>query len=1470
MMQVTHVPVLLVDVEGFTTHSVPERRTILRRLQEKLTDCARFFMPLGDPWDKWTRHGTGDGYYFIFDGLGKDAALVAMEYARRLEEAFFRYNAEEAEGLPLRLRMGIVLGDVETVDDQFNSEVMCDAARFVDDPEFKNYFAGLSTATGLIVSQHFYSEWREAARKDKQEIFAASRDLSFSPVRIVDKHGRPYEGRVLGSGWTAEPAREEVKPRLKILMLIGCSVEERLPEAIEMAREAASEWMASGLHVDVRVDQASVAAIRREAKREPDWLFFYGHGSEDGRLQFADGLKSYEEIGQHDTFWKRLKLAVVFACHGRQFAENLPGPWLAFDGPVWREAPKGLMRVLVEQLASKPVGEALKPALAACREEMTSDFVDLLRRSDEQEPAIPLPSEIVPKGEPIITRLNAGIAGHANVEFKIGSVTYPAHDPFVGRVAMLKKMLELPGGAKDVSDRNVRWLCGRGGLGKTALMQEAALCAQNLVFHEDGEPLYVFLMSCHEITELKQLNEELGRRLAGHYGLDLPEPSVDAVLKELGKQPKARHLWLLDDLTYITPRRDQKDDATRFVDDLKFRAGNAALTLALRVSTRQDAPAHLGPLPIAPLDPLDARELAECVYRRSAQTSPDRQPDYAGALKLFHLVGQSTALYKLSLILAADNQRSFGEHAKRLSEQGSLEGMDIEELAAKMIQVEVESLGAMEQRLQFDFKAFMPCLYDIILRAGSIKIVDADEWETDLENWFGDRLNRSGQANGTRRVYRNGLEYLVRLGLLALEARPHADPAYTLPPNQRLAIKALRQCRDEAVQSMPWRALKSRSLLLFEQAMANPELALAEVEQEYNEYEPYFDEDPTTALAVIDHFIDVGIYGDFKEKPELECDVYDTAINHFERREEVPVKKMVIKALNRKGRWLNENKRPEEAVQVHDEVLRRIDELEKDGLLADSQVEPPEKGRDSDDVDSLIALLDEPSLSTSEIAEAKLHEMASSSLLGKGLAYDKLKDYENEIAMYDELVCRFGGSEEWSLRNYVAWAMINKAVTLQNEKQLELAFSEYDAVLDRVAIWIGDGKLDRVWQLFKRSGLDFDIDKYLEPDGDSEDLPDLDLFFNSDKDEIFSYAVEALSGKGDILGLTGQNQQAIDIYDEVISLLDGRDEDNLLKIFAWTLVNKGVSLGQLNRPDEELAVYDDVIARFGSRDEVALLEQVAKALIYKGITLGQLGRSDEALAVYEDVVARFGSRDEAVLLDPVASALVNKGVTLGQLGRSDEALAVYEDVVARFGSREELALLEQVAKALVGKGVTLGEIGHPDEALAAYEDVIARFGSRDEVVLLEQVATAYNGKAWGVYESRQDEKLSDAIVFGQRALELQPEENWYRHTLASVLGLVGRWPEALEQARHFVDDETLVEQALDDIVDFFILAAASGQAGLALDGLLGTKSAAARPALPLALAMSLGQQPDATPELLAAAREIVTRIETRKAELAQM
>jgi hypothetical protein len=153
---------------------------------------------------------------------------------------------------------------------------------------------------------------------------------------------------------------------------------------------------------------------------------------------------------------------------------------------------------------------------------------------------------------------------------------------------------------------------------------------------------------------------------------------------------------------------------------------------------------------------------------------------------------------------------------------------------------------------------------------------------------------------------------------------------------------------------------------------------------------------------------------------------------------------------------------------------------------------------------------------------------------------------------------------------------------------------------------------------------------------------------------------------------------------------------------ARALVNKGVTLGELGRPEEAIRVYDDVLTRFGGRSEAALAEQVARALVSKGARLDGLGRPEEAIRVYDDMLARFGDRSDAVLAEPVARALVRRGLFKKQRGDVAGTIDDNSAVLGLDGTPPDVR-----AAAALSRAAARMSIGESDQALSDWLAVIS-------------------------------------------------------------------------------------------------------------------------------------------------------------------
>ena len=336
------------------------------------------------------------------------------------------------------------------------------------------------------------------------------------------------------------------------------------------------------------------------------------------------------------------------------------------------------------------------------------------------------------------------------------------------------------------------------------------------------------------------------------------------------------------------------------------------------------------------------------------------------------------------------------------------------------------------------------------------------------------------------------------------------------------------------------------------------------------------------------------------------------------------------------------------------------------------------------ETEAAVALWDEVIKRFGDSTAPELQERVAQALFAKGLACGERGDFEAAVALYDEVVKRFGDSTAPELQGVIAIALVNKGVACRRRGDFEMAVALYDEVIKR--------------------------------------------FDDSDRPELQLCVAKALFAKGLACGERGDFEAAVALYDEVIKRFDDSDRPELQLCVAKALFAKGLACGERGDFEAAVALYDEVVKRFGDSTAPELQLCVAQALFVKGIACGERGDFEAAVALYDEVVKRFGDSTAPELQERVAQALVNKGIECGQQGDFEAAVALYDEVVKRFGDSTAPELQEWVAQALVNKGIACGERGDFEAAVALYDEVVKRFGDSTAPELQEWVAQALFAK----------------------------------------------------------------------------------------------------------------------------------------------
>ena len=253
--------------------------------------------------------------------------------------------------------------------------------------------------------------------------------------------------------------------------------------------------------------------------------------------------------------------------------------------------------------------------------------------------------------------------------------------------------------------------------------------------------------------------------------------------------------------------------------------------------------------------------------------------------------------------------------------------------------------------------------------------------------------------------------------------------------------------------------------------------------------------------------------------------------------------------------------------------------------------------------------------------------------------FDRLNHAREEIAIYDEIIDRFGSSDDVEVRRHVATALGNKGVTIIDNN-------------------LGDPS-----------------ESYSEC---------IRRYDGSDDASLKLEVLRARYNRGVWLGLSGKLDSALVDYDEVIRQCQFEHGKDYKVFLAKTLLNKGHELQDLDA-ERALAAWREIVDRFADEEGVELKTQVAMALLNTGILSGKLGDTKQCASFYNQVIERFFDEEHPDIKRQVAGALVNLSNIRVDAGRYDEAYECMDQLIELCGQDSSATFKDFVYKGKDGK-----------------------------------------------------------------------------------------------------------------------------------------------------------------------------------------
>jgi tetratricopeptide (TPR) repeat protein len=310
----------------------------------------------------------------------------------------------------------------------------------------------------------------------------------------------------------------------------------------------------------------------------------------------------------------------------------------------------------------------------------------------------------------------------------------------------------------------------------------------------------------------------------------------------------------------------------------------------------------------------------------------------------------------------------------------------------------------------------------------------------------------------------------------------------------------------------------------------------------------------------------------------------------------------------------------------------------------------------------------------------------------------------------------------------------------------------------------------------------------------------------------------------------------------------------------------GLKLSDRKHSEDAIKVYDELITRFSNHTDLAVLEALAKALFFKGMILDSLDRTEEVIVVCDELITRFVSHTEIPLLERLADALFLKGVSLNSLGRTGEAITAYNELITLFFNHTELPLLERFADALFLKGISLSSLGHAEEAITAYNELITLFSSHTEFPLFKKLVDALFLKGLTLVSLGRTEEAEQSV---QQILEIVPMD-WRANDLLIILLVFQRkWAELWQVIPAWLTALDKEKAVPETNIDMLLLIAANGHAAKVLKIVVESSMESKLISLVIGLQIFLGEQPQAAQEILEIGQDVAQRIREKQQALKQ-
>lgn len=327
----------------------------------------------------------------------------------------------------------------------------------------------------------------------------------------------------------------------------------------------------------------------------------------------------------------------------------------------------------------------------------------------------------------------------------------------------------------------------------------------------------------------------------------------------------------------------------------------------------------------------------------------------------------------------------------------------------------------------------------------------------------------------------------------------------------------------------------------------------------------------------------------------------------------------------------------------------------------------------------------------------------------KATCLNKAGDHRAGLAVYDDVIERFGDDQDPDVQELVADAEVNRVSALNELGDVSAAINACDQIIQRVGQPDNHAAEVRLAMALANKATALRDDEQFAALIDTVDEI-VARFGDSDKKQLMLLTMASLVSKGTVLDLTDNVVGAVATYDAVWHRYGDCGIPEVQVTLAGILFNRAVGLRKMDDHQVAIDAYEMLDRTFGDSPDPEIQYWVAQGLVNLGVALSQdADDSPRAIRTFDQVVDRFAATGEPRFQRQVATALLNRGVAQLRLGDHESAIATWDDVVHRFSSDPDEQTRVLAVSAMIRKAGALDVAQSDAESHARLDQVLTSF-----------------------------------------------------------------------------------------------------------------------------------------------------------------